>query len=313
MIGSTLQEIDPADGAQFHRMLQLALTTGHLVEDVRDVRRASGVEHEEHAVAPLRGPLGEIEGVAVTVRDVTARIAADTERRDALDKAHRAVRQRDDVLAVVSHDLGNMVNVFRLASASLADQLAHDATTARELTALLQRQADSMRRLVEDLVDVGRIDAGSLRPVRASCEVRAIVEDAIAAARPLADQKAIALEVESPEPRAALRCDRRRVLQVFANLLGNAIKFTDKGAIRVAVSVGELEVCFSISDTGSGITPEHLPHLFERYWQGREGGRTGAGLGLYIAKGIVEAHGGRIWADSAPGKGTTVSFTLART
>jgi len=109
-----------------------------------------------------------------------------------------------------------------------------------------------------------------------------------------------------------VRCDRRRVLQVFANLLGNAIKFTDRGAVRLDVSVKKREVCFSVSDTGSGISPEHLPHLFERYWQARHGERSGAGLGLYIARGIVETHGGRIWADSTRGKGTTISFTLPR-
>jgi signal transduction histidine kinase len=102
------------------------------------------------------------------------------------------------------------------------------------------------------------------------------------------------------------------VLQVFANLLGNAVKFTEKGRIRVEVTAGEREVRISVSDEGRGISPEHLPHLFERYWQARAGGATGAGLGLYIARGIIEAHGGRIWADSIPGKGTTISFTLAR-
>jgi signal transduction histidine kinase len=109
-----------------------------------------------------------------------------------------------------------------------------------------------------------------------------------------------------------VHCDRHRILQVFANLLGNAVKFTEEGGVRLEVAVDEREVSFSISDTGAGISPEHLPHLFERYWQAREGERSGAGLGLYIARRIVEAHGGRIWADSARGKGTRISFTLVR-
>jgi signal transduction histidine kinase len=113
-------------------------------------------------------------------------------------------------------------------------------------------------------------------------------------------------------PGISVHCDRRRILQVFANVLGNAVKFTEAGEVRLEVSVDEREVCFSIADTGAGISPEHLPHLFERYWQAREGGRSGAGLGLYIARGIVEAHGGRIWAESTRGKGTRISFTLAR-
>jgi PAS domain S-box-containing protein len=314
MLDQTLQELElhEDDRAQFQELLRLALTSGKLIEGARAIERPSGVEHEEYAAAPLRGPRGEIEGVAITVRNVTPRVAAEAERRDALAKAQRAVRQRDDVLAVVSHELRNMLNVFRLTSAALAEALPDDVETARERVAVLERQADSMRRLVDDLGDVGRIDAGTLRTVQANCKLRTIVDDALAAARPLAEHKGIALDVQVSDPDALVRCDRPRILQVFANLLGNAVKFTDKGSIRIEVSAGEGEVRFSIADTGSGISPEHLPHLFERYWQAREGSRTGAGLGLYIAKGIVGAHGGRIWADSTPGKGTTISFTLAR-
>jgi signal transduction histidine kinase len=167
-----------------------------------------------------------------------------------------------------------------------------------------------MSRLVDDLLDVARIDAGSLRIVRSGCDVSALAQDALLAVQPLAEQKGITLEAHLPEPSVPVHCDRRRILQVFANLMGNAVKFTGQGGVRLEVSVEGREVCFSISDTGAGISAEHLPHLFERYWQAREGERSGAGLGLYIARGIVEAHGGRIWADSTRGKGTRISFTL---
>ena len=314
MLGRTWQELgwDPTYAADFYGMLRLALTTGRLIEDARAVSTPAGVVHHEYALAPLRGQRGEIEGVAVTARDVTARVAAETERQAALDTAQRAVRQRDDVLAVVSHDLRNMLNVFRLTASSLANELPEDAGLARDFVGRLERQADSMSRLVDDLVDVARIDAGSLRVVRTGCDARTLAQDALLMVQPLADQKGIALEADLPGPGTHLNCDRHRILQVFANLLGNAVKFTEKGGVRLEVSVDEREVCFSISDTGAGISPEHLPHLFERYWQAREGERSGAGLGLYIARRIVEAHGGRIWADSARGKGTRISFTLLR-
>ncbi len=314
MLGRTGQELgwDPSYTAHFYGMLRLALTTGRLVEDARAVSTAGGLVHHEYAIGPLRGQRGEIEGVAVTSRDVTARVAADADRRAALEKAQRAVRQRDDVLAVVSHDLRNMLNVFRLTASSLAAELPEDAATAGDFVAVLQRQADSMSRLVDDLLDVARIDAGSLRIARARCDASTLAQDALLAVQPLAQQKGIALEAHLHEPDVLVYCDRRRILQVFANLLGNAIKFTEAGGVRLEVSVAEREVCFSISDTGAGISPEHLPHLFERYWQARQGERSGAGLGLYIARGIVEAHGGRIWADSARGKGTRISFTLVR-
>src|SRR6267142_2638903 len=276
MMGRTWQELgwDPKYTAQFHGMLRLALTTGQLVEDARSASTPGGFVHHEYALAP--------------------------------------VRRRDDVLAVVSHDLRNILNVFRLTTSSLATELEDEAGTAGDFVAVLQRQADSMSRLVDDLLDVARIDAGSLRVVRSGCDVSALAQDALLAVQPLAQQKGITLEAHLPEPSVPVHCDRRRILQVFANLMGNAVKFTGKGGVRLEVSLEGREVCFSISDTGAGISPEHLPHLFERYWQAREGERSGAGLGLYIARGIVEAHGGRIWADSTRGKGTRISFTLLR-
>jgi PAS domain S-box-containing protein len=314
MLGRTWQELgcNPEYTAQFYELLRLTLSTGRMIEHAREVSTPEGVAHHEYAVAPVRGQRGEIEGVAVTARDVTARVRADAERRAALEAAQRAVRQRDDVLAVVSHDLRNALNVFRLGASSLANELPEDAAAARGLVTLLQTHAESMSRLLNDLVEVGRIDAGSLRIVRTGCDARALTRDALLAVQPLAQEKGIALQAELPEPGALVDCDRGRILQVFANVLGNAVKFTDRGGVRVGVSIGDREVCFSISDTGAGISPEHLPHLFERYWQARDGERSGSGLGLYIARGIVEAHGGRIWADSARGKGTRISFTLRR-
>jgi PAS domain S-box-containing protein len=314
MLGRTLQELewDPSYTEEFYGMLRQALTTGRLIEGAHAVSTPGGVVHHEYALAPLRGQHGEIEGVAVTARDVTPRVAAESERRAALETAQQAVRQRDDVLAVVSHDLRNMLNVFRLTGESLRTELPDDAGVARDFVARLERQADSMSRLVDDLVDVTRIDAGSLRLSRAGCDAGVLVQDALAAVQPLARQKRLALDAHPPGRGVLVHCDRHRVLQVFANVLGNAVKFTEKGGVRLDVSVDEREVCFSISDTGAGISPEHLPHLFERYWQASEGERSGAGLGLYIARRIIEAHGGRIWAESSPGKGTRVSFTLVR-
>lgn len=314
MLGRTWQELDlePEYRAQFYGLLRLALNTGRLIEDAREASTPAGPAHYEYALAPLRGQRGEIEGVAVTARDVTARVAADAERRTALETAQRAVRQRDELVAVVSHDLRNMLNVFRLGTSSLAEELPEDAAAARGLVSLLQAHAESMSRLLGDLVDVGSIGARSLRIVRAGCDARALTQDAVRAVQPLAQHKGILLEANLPGPGVLVQCDRRRVLQVFANVLGNAVKFTAEGKVRVEVSVAEREVCFAVSDTGAGISPEHLPHLFERYWQAPEGERSGVGLGLYIARGIVEAHGGRIWADAAHGKGARISFTLPR-
>jgi signal transduction histidine kinase len=141
-----------------------------------------------------------------------------------------------------------------------------------------------------------------------------LVAEAIEFVRPLADEKHIALSAELAAPDARVVCDRGRIVQVFANLLGNAIKFTsDGGAVSVRVAEDDRAIRFAVSDTGRGISEEELPHVFDRYWQG--GGRLtggGVGLGLAIAKGIVEAHHGTIRVESTRGKGSTFAFDLPR-
>src|SRR2546428_1379178 len=222
------------------------------------------------------------------------------QRARLLETAQQAVRQRDEVLAVVSHDLRNMVGVFRVAAALLSREVPEGADRAPARGGALERQADGMGRLVDDLVDVARIDAGSFRIVPADCDGRALAQDAVAAVQPLAQQKAIALSLLLPDAPAPVDCDRARILQVFANVLGNAVKFTDRGEVRLEVAPAGREVRFSISDSGGGISTEHLPHLFERYWQARPGERSRAGVGPYIARDIVQGHGGPHLGGSAP-------------
>jgi signal transduction histidine kinase len=167
-----------------------------------------------------------------------------------------------------------------------------------------------MTTLIHDLVEVVALEAGTrdmqahrLEPAKA---IRSVAEMYLG----LAAEKGVAVEVppcEVPDVRA----DRARVLQVLSNLVGNALKFTPAGGtVTVTAEAAGESVAFHVADTGEGIAPEHLPRLFDRFWQAERGDRKGLGLGLAIAKGIVEAHGGRIWAESVPGQGSTFSFTL---
>lgn len=139
------------------------------------------------------------------------------------------------------------------------------------------------------------------------------MREAVEMMLPMAVEKSLLLELNSSEPSLDVSVDKERVLQVFSNLIGNAVKFTREGG-RIAISAhAEADfVRFSVSDTGQGVSAEHLPHIFDRYWQAQKEGRMGIGLGLSIVKGIVDAHQGRIWAESQPGKGTTFHFTLPR-
>jgi two-component system response regulator NreC len=168
-----------------------------------------------------------------------------------------------------------------------------------------------MDRLIADLLDVARIDAGTLAVDPAAVSLEEIVHDAIREIEPAARDRQVSLETDLEPDLPMVWADSGRILQVLSNLLGNGVRHTPRGT-TVTIRARRLgrDVLLSVSDTGNGIEPEHMPHLFDRFWQARPRERSGAGLGLSIAQGIVEAHRGRIWASSAPGEGATFFFTL---
>lgn len=219
-----------------------------------------------------------------------------------------AVASRNDVLAIVSHDLRNPLTSISLG----VDQLrrhAEDATRRDRILDSIARSAECMTTLIEDLLAIAKIDAGQLSLQIAPCDAKALAEDALAIVRPLADQKAITLETVVPN--LALAADRDRLLQVLGNLLGNALKFTpDRGTITVVVAEVDGLARFVVRDTGPGIPEESLPYVFDRFYQGPNRRRGGAGLGLAIARAIVEGHGGTICVESAIGQGTMFDFTV---
>jgi signal transduction histidine kinase len=177
----------------------------------------------------------------------------------------------------------------------------------------IERGATRMSRLIEDLLDLTRMEAGQLSIEQTRVPVAQLVFDCIEAQRPLASAASLELRLEVEEDVADVWADRDRLLQVLENLIGNAIKFTGSGGhISVGAAEGAEEVRFWVANSGAAIPAEHLPHLFDRFWQARKTGRRGAGLGLSIVKGIVEAHGGRVLAESTPGSGSRFIFTIPR-
>lgn len=182
---------------------------------------------------------------------------------------------------------------------------------SRKQLARVQRSAERMNRLIHDLLDVFSIDGGSLSLEECQLEAGPVISEALDALLPLAAAKSLSLKNEVPVALPAIMADSGRFQQVLANLLSNAIKFTPEGGtITVGAKSAADEVIFSIADTGPGIDEAHLPHLFERVWQTKSTAHMGSGLGLFIVKGIVESHGGKVWAQSAVGHGTTLLFTL---
>jgi PAS domain S-box-containing protein len=223
--------------------------------------------------------------------------------------AQRATQARDDVLGIVAHDLRNP-----LTSIILAAKLLHrpDAPPRSEHAAgAIERAATRMNRLIEDLLDVTRMEAGRLSVEARTLPARPIVESALDAHRQLASSASVELRVEIEDDVHEVFADGERLLQVFENLIGNALKFTPRGgSVTVGARVADGDVCFSVADTGGGIAAANIPRLFDRFWQLKRAERRGAGLGLPIAKGLVEAHGGRIWVESTVGRGTTFFFTI---
>lgn len=228
-------------------------------------------------------------------------------------EAQEAIRVRDEVHRIVAHDLRNPLYGIKLMLSLIAKRVRAESDWAEEAEyAELARQAvQRMERLIQDMLDVARLEAGSLS---IECErqgAAALLVETITFHQTLATDSALEFEHLAPADLPEVLADRGRVLQVFGNLIGNAIKFTPAGGrITLRAEVAGLEIRFSVADTGPGIPPDHLPHLFDRFWQAERGRRDGAGLGLAIARGIVEAHGGRIWAESALGAGTAFHFTL---
>src|SRR5262245_28401300 len=221
----------------------------------------------------------------------------------------RAISARDAILAVVSHDLRNPLNAIRLKAQLM---LRSPENQSRTDGAFVLRRADEIARLIQDLLDIASIEAGRLRLEKSQQAVGPLVKEAVEASAAQAAQKSLQLESEySAADGSDIDCDPGRVQQVLSNLIGNAIKFTEPGgSIHVRVARRTSEVWFSVADSGAGISTADLPHLFDRFTRISKNARQGTGLGLSIAKGIVEAHGGRIWAESQVGVGSTFYFTL---
>jgi signal transduction histidine kinase/DNA-binding response OmpR family regulator len=228
-------------------------------------------------------------------------------------QAQSALRARDEMLAVVAHDLRNPVSTIMLGSDLLLDTTPEDAAHAfqRRHLGTVKRSAERMNRLIGDLLEVSRMVGGKLAMAPQEEDAAMLVKEASAMLRPLAEARGIAFRVHGGAELPRLRMDGARVMQVISNLVGNAVKFTPEGgSVTLGAEWVGSEVRVSIADTGPGISPEQLPHVFGRFWQADDADRRGLGLGLSIARGIVEAHGGRIWVESELGEGSTFFFTL---
>jgi PAS domain S-box-containing protein len=270
--------------------------------------RKSGEEFPAEA-SIQRMELGGRNVYAAVLRDVSARYRVE-------EALHQAIRARDEMMGIVSHDLRNPASAVKmLAGSILAEAAERDIPgDVAERVEVMRQAAVQIDRLIQDLLDVTRLEAGRLRVSARDSAPQPLVEAALTSLRALAESGEVELVVTYVEPLPMVHADPDRVTQLMSNLVGNALKFTPAGGrVEVRVESYEAGALVSVADSGEGIPADQLPHVFDRFYQvshSRKGARHGAGLGLPIARGIVEAHGGTIWIESAPGVGTTVRFTL---
>ncbi|SDV04044.1 ATP-binding protein [Pseudomonas mucidolens] len=252
------------------------------------------------------------------------RFAAHDLRRSALEndlarqvqREQQAVRARDELVAVVSHDLRNPMTVISMLCGMMQKAFSSDGShSSRRISSAIdtmQQAAARMNVLLEDLLDTSKIEAGRYTVKPVPLDVSQIFEEACSLLAPLALEKSIDLSFHA-EPGLQINADPERLFQVLSNLIGNAIKFTPRqGNVGVSAMGNDQEIVFSVRDSGEGIAPDQLPHVFDRYWTQTENNPSGTGLGLYITQGIVKAHGGRIEAESELGRGSEFRFTVPR-
>ncbi|EPX60797.1 hypothetical protein D187_001446 [Cystobacter fuscus DSM 2262] len=229
------------------------------------------------------------------------------------EQAQTAIRMREEILAIVSHDLRSPMSMIQMG----ADQLLSESNGS-EQQAMTIRTAGKIRRasvrmihLIRDLLDFSSIEAGQLRIEVAEHDADELVTEVLEALQSNAAEKGIRLVREGEHSHLRVQCDRERIVQVFSNLIGNAIKFTaEGGSVMIQIRLEVDRAVFSVSDTGPGISEEDLSHIFDRYWQAARRARESFGLGLAISKAIIESHGGEIWVESTVGQGTTFFFSL---
>lgn len=226
--------------------------------------------------------------------------------------AQHATRARDEILGIVSHDLRNPLSAIAMCGSALDESLATADEGVRYMVDTIRQSADWMNRLIQDLLDISSIETGHLAMDRHRQDVAPLLARLETMFGAIAAEHSITLDIQASPNLAPVMADGERLLQVLTNLVANALKFTPAGgAIHVTAEPDASSVFFAVRDTGAGIPPEHLPHLFDRFWQARRNAKErGTGLGLAISKGIVEGHGGHIHVVSQVGSGSTFSFTI---
>lgn len=301
LIGRRSEELLPSDVAAQHRAHdQLVVRERRPIEVEEVVPSANGDRTFLSIKFPIPSEPPLVGGIATEI----------TERKRMEDELRAAVRTREDVLAIVSHDLRTPLATIQLSASTLQAQGQPDPRVRRHLD-MIHRASRRMETLIDDLLDTVSIRGGRLGLTMNRELAESVMAEALELARPLAAENGLDLHQHADLSGVEVMCDRTRLLQVFGNLIGNAIKFCRPGdTISVTGERAADAVRFSVADSGPGIPAHMIAHLFAAYWSGAGHTKRGSGLGLYICQGIIQGHGGRIWVEDTAGEGARFSFTL---
>ncbi|MCP3167825.1 sensor histidine kinase [Myxococcus qinghaiensis] len=277
----------------------------------RDITRREDAE-DERAQAEERGATSDRDRlVAESLSDKYEALASENARL--YKQSQLSVRVREQILGVVSHDLKNPLSTIFMAAGALAQRgaLEGQATEISQGIGRIQRAAERMMRLIDDLLDFASIELGQLSIKRQPNDAGSMINETLASFERVAKEHRLKMTFEVEPRLPKIFCDRDRILQVLSNLVGNATKVTAAGGhITLKVEAHENQSVFAVADDGPGIRVDDIKHLFDRYWRSGEAKYRGTGQGLAISRGIVDAHGGRIWVESEWGHGATFRFTV---
>jgi signal transduction histidine kinase len=249
--------------------------------------------------------------LAQVAADSLARARSYDAERDARRGAESMAQARADVLGIVAHDLRNPLGVISSSCSTLQEIDDLGPEKRKRMLEIMQRAVRRMNRMIGDLLDATRLQAGRLSLDLGDVDACKIVREAEETLAPIAAERRIELRSQAPDHDCWVRADEGRLLQVIGNLVGNALKFTPEGGrVTLSAAPGEVEVVFRVTDDGPGISSEDQMRLFDSFWQARTDDRRGVGLGLSITKGIVDALEGRLWVESTVGVGSTFAFAL---
>ena len=285
----------------------------HFNEEADD----SAIEELQQQHRDLVAVLAELEEKREQLEELNRQLnESNRELNEANAKLRELSEMKEEFLALTTHDLRSPLTVISgVISFFTSGRLGELSPEQKNMVAMMERNAQSLIELVNDLLDASKLESGTMRLDLASIDLRRLVDELRETMEPLAREKGITLEEILPQGLPPVRADRVKLRRIIVNLLSNALKFTSKGGeVQVkAVPEGDELIRISISDTGVGIAPEDVERLFDKYEQARSRatrGEKGTGLGLYITKQLVELHGGEIKVESGVGKGSTFSFTL---